>query len=254
MTTVDPPKPSLAEEILTLSELQNVPKPQPLLPGRLNLNSLAWIAGPPGSYKTFLALDYALKVAEHHPILYVAGEGLSGLYQRVEAWEHANHKSVVNTWWLPRAVPVTHTDWYALCDAARAIGAKLVVLDTQARMSGNLDENSAPEMGQYINGCEALKRATGGCVLSNHHSSKNGSHLRGSTVVQGAADTIFTIEVRDGTVGVHNLKQKDMKQYPDEWYRPVDTLESCVLVPCEKPEHWDAPQRTTRYANNKKDD
>lgn len=238
---------SLLGELLTLSELLDVPKPKPLLNGKLNLNSLAWIAGPPGSYKTFLALDYALQAAKQAPVLYVAGEGLSGLGQRVLAWEHADGSPVVNTFWLPRAVAVTHTHWYALIDAARHIGAKMIVLDTQARMSGNLDENKANEMNIYIDAVGALKEATGACVLSVHHSSKAGAHLRGSSAVQGAADTIITVETRNKVVGVHNLKQKDIDAFPDEFYRPVNTLESCVLVQCEKPNDWDTKARRGAY-------
>lgn len=237
----------MLDEVLTLTELLNVPKPQPLLPGALSLNSLAWIAGAPGSYKTFLALDYALRVAKEHPILYVAGEGISGLGQRVLAWEEADGGSVLNTFWLPRSVAVTHTGWYQLIDVAKTIGAKLVVLDTQARMSGNLDENKSNEMGQYVDACGALRDATGACVLSIHHSSKAGAHLRGSSAVQGAADTIITTEVRNKVVQVHNLKQKDIVEFPDEYYRPVNTLESCVLVPCEKPNDWDTDKKRSGY-------
>lgn len=243
---------SMLDEFLTLDQLSKIPPPAPLITGTLNLNSLAWIAGPPGSYKTFLAIEYALTVAQHSPMLYVAGEGLSGLNDRVQAWIHANGRVPQYTRWLPRAVPATSTtDWVALCDAAQTIGAKLIVLDTQARMSGALDENDARDMGRYIDSCEALKRATGACVLNIHHSAKNGSHLRGSTAVQGAADTVITIEARDGTIGVHNLKQKDIKQFPDRWYRPTQVLTSCVLTECEKPMDWDAPKAKYAYGKAK---
>jgi RecA-family ATPase len=226
----------------------------------LNMNSSAWIAGPPGSYKTFLALDWALSVAAGSKymgrdvnggrVLYVAGEGVSGLYQRADAWQQANRVTVEHLYILPEAVPVGLASWVSLCDLARGMEARMVILDTQARMCGSLDENSAPDMGKYVNGIDALKNATGGCVVSIHHSSKSGSALRGSSAVQGAADTIYTVETREGTVGVHNLKQKDMAQSPDYWMRPAQTAESCVLVECEKPQSWDAVKHRKAYGGN----
>lgn len=237
------------DSVLTLDQLKELPKPQPLITGDLNLNSLAWIAGEPGSYKTFLALDYALRIATKHTVLYVAGEGTGGLYDRVAAWLHGN-PSPLSIGFLPRSVAVTSGEWLLLCEAARTMRAGLIVIDTQARMSGGLDENSAGDMGRYVEAMDALRQATGACVLSVHHSSKGGSHLRGSSVMQGAADTIITTEVRDGIVGVSNLKQKDMVHFPDRWYRPTNVLDSCVLVECDKPEAWDTPVKRKRYANN----
>ncbi len=244
----------LRSELLSRSQLGALPKPQPLIPGILNLNSLAWIAGPPGSYKTFLALDYALHVSTGQAymgqpvtggrVLYIAGEGVSGLHQRVEAWEAANRVQVDHAYFLPRAVPVTHTDWVHLCDLARYMEARMVILDTQARMAGNLDENSVPDMGRYISGVDGLREATGACVTSVHHSSKGGSALRGSSAVQGAADTVITIDSREGHIGVHNLKQKDMPQFPDQWFRPTEHKESCVLAQCDKPMDWDVKPKS----------
>lgn len=240
----------LMPELLDRAALSRIPKPQPLIAGVFNLNSLAWVAGAPGSYKTFVALDYALRVSRHHPVLFVAGEGLSGLHDRITAWEHAEGETVENFHVFPRAIPVTSAQWLLLCDVARTIGAKLVVLDTQARMAGGLDENSVPDMGRYIEGIDTLRELTGACVLSIHHSAKNGAHLRGSSAIQGAADSVVTVEVRDGIIGVHNLKQKDMKQFPDAWLRPVDTLDSCVLVECEKPDGWDGNKKGGRYGGS----
>lgn len=238
---------SILDEFLTLDQLSKIPPPQPLLPGTLNLNSLAWIGGPPGSYKTFLALEYALTVAQRLPMLYVAGEGLSGLNNRVQAWIDTIGRAPAHTHWLPRSVPVTSVDWVALCDAARTVGAKMIVLDTQARMAGGLDENSVADMTRFIDGLDALRIATGACVLCIHHSAKSGSMLRGSSAVQGAADTVITVEARNKVIGVSNPKQKDMPTFADQWFRPTDVLQSCVLTECERPLDWDTPLKKTGY-------
>lgn len=254
----DPSVNPLRAEILNRSQLGALPKPAPLIKGILNLNSTAWIAGPPGSYKTFLALDYGLHVATGRDyqgipvaggnVLYVAGEGTSGLDQRITAWEKARGLPVEYMYFLTRAVPVTHSDWYHLIDVAKTMEARMVILDTQARMAGGLDENSVPDMGRYISGVDAMREATGACVTSIHHSSKGGSALRGSSAVQGAADTIITVEAREGAVGIHNLKQKDMAQFTDHWMEPAEYGESCILVPCGQPANWEQPKKRTGYA------
>ncbi len=254
---VEPIWHDLLREVLDLQGLKAVPRPVPLIQGVLSLNSLAWIAGAPGSYKTFLALDYALHVAAgvnylgrpttQRPVLYLAGEGLSGLGDRVEAWEQASGHPAPGMFFLPRAVPVTTQEWYSLCEVARHLQVGMVVLDTQARHAGGLDENSVPEMGSFVKALEELKTATGACVVCVHHSSKAGSALRGSSAVQGAADTVVTLEVKDGVVGVHNLKQKDLVQFPDYWVRPTPVAQSCVLTEMEMPADWNEKRRRNNY-------
>lgn len=239
---------TLTSKLLSLDGLRGIPRPAPLIQGKLNLNSLAWIAGPPGSYKTFLALDTALRVAVAAPVLYVVAEGASGLADRVDAWRKSTGLDPKHIWFLPQAVPATHFGlWTELIIAAKVVGAHLIVLDTQARMSGGLDENDAKDMDRYIQAVDALRLATGACVLSVHHSSKAGSHLRGSSVVQGAADTVFAIEAKDKVVGVVNIKQKDMAQHVDQYFRIVLEGLSCVLVECEKPLDWEAGRKKTGY-------
>ena len=243
------PPNELLSEFLSIEQLKAIPRPRPLVEGLLNMNSLAWIAGPPGSYKTFLALDLALHVSSGQNYLgrpvtgqrvaYLAGEGLSGLSARVEAWSQASKLPAREAYFLPRAIPVTTQEWYVLCDALRTMRVGMVVVDTQARHSGGLDENDAPAMSRLVQSLDAVRVATGGCVATVHHSSKAGSALRGSTALQGAADTVLTTEVQDGVVTVHNLKQKDMAQACDYWLRPVETGPSCVLVECEQPEQPD---------------
>ncbi len=78
-------------------ELRLLPEPEWLVGGHILRDSLVMLAGPPGSGKSFLALDAALSVNYGVPFLgefdttpgkvvYVAAEGVRGLWKRVEAW------------------------------------------------------------------------------------------------------------------------------------------------------------------------
>jgi hypothetical protein len=103
----------LRAALLDSKSLDSLPDPQPVIDGVLYLDSLAWLHGKPGHGKSFVALDWAACVAAGLPwqgcetrqgtVLYVIAEGVSGLRQRVRAWEeHAGqHMDVI---FLPIAV------------------------------------------------------------------------------------------------------------------------------------------------------
>ena len=82
----DPPKPGIRDKFLTLAQLRSLPPVEPLITGLLDLDSLAMIYGPRGSYKSFITLDWALSVAcgtrwqertvAQNKVVYVAAEGV----------------------------------------------------------------------------------------------------------------------------------------------------------------------------------
>lgn len=222
--------------------LNSIPPREPLIADMMSLDSLVWVAGAPGSYKSFLAMDWALSVAtgipwhhrpvKHAPVVYVTGEGRSGLLQRVEAWKEGK-PAADWAWWHPEAVHALSEEWWMLVQAVHDLGARMVVIDTQSNMTTGMDENSAQEMSRWVNRLQELQRATAACVVVVHHASKGGEQLRGSSVMQGAADSIYTLERATqeplSHVTVRNTKQKDIPQVPEFMLRPVPTLGSIVL-------------------------
>src|SRR5579875_3552647 len=85
--------------ILRESDLRNLPPVQWLISGIIPEGKLSVLYGPYGCGKSFVALDMALcldmGVAWHNHnvqpssgrVIYIAGEGVSGLLQRVKAWK-----------------------------------------------------------------------------------------------------------------------------------------------------------------------
>jgi hypothetical protein len=199
---------------LTFDELVRLPRPRPLIKNVLNLGSDAWLIGASGAGKSFVALDWALHVAtglpwddqavRQGPVLYVAGEGVSGLRQRVEAWvkEHATPPSddfrvvPVAVQSVERAMGqyMTSPQWRALIALATPIKPHLIVLDTQARMTLGLNENDNGDMGQFVERVSMLRRATGACVLVVHHTGRQGGDARGASAIDAAQDTEWTVE------------------------------------------------------------
>lgn len=223
--------------------LDDMAEPAPLVGRILFRDSLAWLFGAPGSYKSFIALDIAGCVGTGEPwqgegataqgpVLYVVAEGLSGLRVRVRAWESALGHEMDEVIFLPLAVQATNaTMWNAFIALAVECGAVLIVLDTQARMSTGLEENSATEMGRFIERLEELRAATGACVLVIHHTGRGGDHLRGSIALDGAATTIIKVTRTENQVELECTKQKDETAFEPIRLRAVPHERSIIMSP-----------------------
>jgi AAA domain len=193
----DSPEPTrperFAAKLLTVAALLTMEPPEPLIGDLLAHNTLAVLYGPPGSYKTFVALDWALCVAgglpwqgrevRAGPVLYVAAEGSAGLGARVEAWVEGFRADPPGRF---RAYPDTVNLREAgqrdtLAEWATTDRPGLVVFDTLARSMVGGDENSARDMGELIDGAEQVRAASGATVLLVHHTTKDGTSIRGSS-------------------------------------------------------------------------
>ncbi len=125
---------------------------------------------------------------------------------------------------LPEPVQILSQEWDIMIAAASRVRPALIVLDTQARMTVGAEENSAKEMGLVVDRAEALRRATGACVLLVHHLSKAGGGQRGSGATYGAAQTELTVSREEGKgrrgdgvppiIWLSQTKQKDSDELP----------------------------------------
>ena len=206
---------------MSAQQLSKLPPVKWLIDGVIMDNSLGVVFGAPGCCKSFLALDMLGSVANRtrwdgHSIganrlgLYVLGEGMSGLKDRVAAWESHYGTAMKNVTFIPRAIQVTSYDWSKLVEYAGETKPGLIVLDTLARLTAGLEsENDATSMGRFVAACDALREASGGSVLVVHHANRAGG-LRGSNALDGACDQIFHME-RDfsGSVNASIVKMKE---------------------------------------------
>lgn len=222
---VHDPVEALISKFLTVEQLGQLPPPSWLVNGWLVRNSLAWISGEPGSYKSFVALSLALCVATGTPwhgaripaagrVGYIVAEGVDGMNLRVKAWDktfHDEKADLSNVRFLPE--PVQAGDlaaWNVLIGAAATLQLDLIVLDTQARITVGMRENDPQDMGILVEQAERLRRATGACVLLIHHVPKGATTLRGHSSLEGAANTILgAVKADDGLLTVSVRKQKD---------------------------------------------
>lgn len=255
------------ERFLTLEELGNLPEPKWMIEGLFEQDALVMLVGPPGSLKSFLAIDWALSLATGRPwngratkpsrVLYALGEGKASLLKRIQAWQHHNALTKLESDALNANFRVTF-DVPQLAvkqEMARFIndldayeyGPTILILDTLARSYVGKNENDPMDAGVWVEAADRL-RQRGMTVLVLHHTKKNtefGLRYRGTTAFLGAMDTSFMLERNpEGHRGFAKLscdKQKDHIEPPDVWMkdvhiRPREGVEgSIVLVETEKP-------------------
>lgn len=207
---------SLLPFLMSESDIFALPDPEELIAGFLMKGENVCFYGPPKVGKTFMALDIALSLAANlpvfghvatkttGPVVYLSGEGHSGMKRRIKAWREA--RGIAPDRRLPfyykTAVPMTKT---GMIEAQRYIdGIKnylgetpvLVVIDTMARSMAGLDENSSGDAGQYLELTEALRSALTCTLLTLAHSGKKLDHgLRGSTAFAAGFDAVWVAEM-----------------------------------------------------------
>lgn len=259
-------------QTLDLSEIDALPPPTWLVDGLIPEHGLTFIYGKPGKGKSFITLDVALRIAhgfdwhgrecKQGGVLYIAGEGKGGYRNRVHGW-HQHHGLVADCApfrLLPRALNfMTNDDVAKLVRTIQAVvgDAKLVIIDTVARVLPGAEENASKEMGLFVAACDAVREACGVAVIGVHHSGKDEDRgMRGSSALEGAGDCVLHLKRRDdsNTVEVINEKQKDGEQAKTiflklekvEWadgLKPATTLVPVIAPGAPTGSEW--PDRDT---------
>ena len=239
-----PPEPRF--RIYHAQEIKDREPPPQLIRNVLIERSHAALFGNPGTFKSFIALDMASRIAngglwagypvEQGPTLYTTGEGQASFGNRVRAWEIA-HEESNNTWILPEAVQFPQLDdveaLLKAIDHYLIDQPRLIIIDTLARSSVGLDENSAEDMNVFVAGVDRVIREFGCSVLTVHHANRQGFY-RGSSALLGAWDTVMETKKDDsGLVTISCVKQKDLSEFAPINLRPepVTLKEGSGLTP-----------------------
>lgn len=192
----------------TLDDLDNLASTHWLVAKVLPASSLTHLIGMSQSLKSFIALDIALSVATGTPfagssqfgvaargqVIYVVAEGVQGIGKRIRAWcqqRGIDRNKVLPNFTLLKggAQLASRRDMADVTAKATETGACLVILDTQARCTVDLEENSATDQGRAIARLDALMQRTGAAVLVLHHTTKTDPrNARGSVAWKGAVD------------------------------------------------------------------
>lgn len=229
------------DNLLTRRQVREIPPPAFIVDGWLVAATLANAFGPPGVGKSAVVLDLSCHVAtgmawDGHRVtkgrvVYMAGEGLSGMDQRISAWEAQNYqgREVSDLYVFREALPLVESDQTdALFVTLQRLRPRLIVVDTVARYSSGLEENSASDMGKFIAFLTELATATGACVLLVHHSARGTDHARGSNSLEGAVETEIHI-TRDKSADATKpgkIRLTKQKNGPDGITRPYTLVDA----------------------------
>jgi hypothetical protein len=198
----------------------------------LPAKSFSALFGPPGSFKSFIALDMAEAIATGRPwmgnqiekqgaVLYICGEGFGGMGARIKACQ-IHHST-------PKGAPIyvirhqlnlrsSAEDFNALMMAVvqlvetTGIEFQLLIIDTLARAFGGGNENDSDAMGSFITSMGKIQEFLACALMVLHHSGKDlAKGLRGHSSLLGAVDTQLEIlRFEDQAKGIISLtKQKD---------------------------------------------
>lgn len=237
----------LRDRLLRLPQLQNLPQVEPLIDGLLYRNTLAQLSGPPGCYKSFFSVAMCCALAAGKTfgdfvvpnpgtVIYVAAEGASGLAARVSAWCEVWGVDValVHDRLLFLDLPIQLGDPQDIQEAAEVVAdldADLLVLDTRARCTLGIEENSATLQGAAIDAADQIRRSAGCTVLGVHHSSRTGTAGRGSNAWDGAVWSDLRMEGGGLQASVHCEKHKDVPSGCDHRFALVPHTVSPEMMP-----------------------
>jgi hypothetical protein len=200
-----------------------------LIDGVLDKESLAMVFGNSSAGKTFFMLHMSFCIASEKEffgrltrnglVLYVAAESGRRIANRVVAARREFKEK--NT---PIRVITSNVNLYkdkadlkriikAVKDAETQFGmpAVAIIIDTLARATPGMNENSSEDMGKAIGHLDELRNETGAAVVLVHHSGKDETKgARGWSGLHAAVDHEIEIK-RDGDVRSADLgsKQRD---------------------------------------------
>mgnify|MGYP001335360787 CR=1 FL=1 len=182
--------------LMCADDLHSLPPVTWLIQGEIMEHGMSVLYGESGVGKSFVSLDYAMRIAASGvTVVYAPTEGEAGYRKRVEAWK-AFHKTPM----LPRMFFLF--GGFALHDtkerdemlpALKGLSPRLLVIDTLAMGMVGLDENSARDMGLFMDSCRKVMRELDTAILLVHHTGKAGVAERGSSALRGNADTMIQI-------------------------------------------------------------
>jgi hypothetical protein len=227
----DKPKPAKTIKIESWDEIQDEPV-EWLIEGVIPKGSFTALYGPPGSFKSFIALDIAEAIATGRSwmgrpvnktgaVLYLAGEGFGGIGARIKACKlHHQTEDGAPIYIVRHQLNLRSSaeDFNALMLAVvqlveqTGMEFQLAIVDTLARAFGGGNENSSEDMGAFITAMGKVQEFLNCALMVLHHSGKDAAKgLRGHSSLLGAVDTeLELLRFDEQMKGVLTIsKQKD---------------------------------------------
>ncbi len=254
----------MRELLTTAWSLRNQAKPTWILENLIPKNAVAVLYGKPKSGKSFLALNWALQLANSGIVtLYIAGEGLGGYGARLRAWadkfespvttetpllfaqhginltvgdtvsrliQQVNKHSLLEGFTTVEHVRDEGDIEYENVEYTKPVG--LIVIDTLSRAIPGGDENDAATMSAAIEQIDRLRTETNAAVLIVHHTTKDSpdddnARERGSSALRGAVDVMIHQSLKKHALTV--TAARDFESGATWNYKLTPHLESAII-------------------------
>ena len=209
--------------ILGVNDIETATPRDYLVKGIMSPAEISVWVGAPKCGKSFLLLHLAYMLSmgrsvfgrrvKQANVLYVAAEGEAGIANRIKALRD-RHGVSDGFFFIAQRADLLHQGGHLneLKAAARAKGARLIVIDTLSRTMAGGDENSSVDMGQFVVNVSDLREGTGAHVAIVHHGTKSsgGATPRGHSALTGADDALVEItKNEDGSRVLSVVHAKD---------------------------------------------
>jgi hypothetical protein len=240
--------PSAPKEILSTSKgwvimdvngLNAIPPLRWIIPQEVPDECLVVLFGESGVGKSFIGVDYALRIAQTDRVVYIPTEGISGYKKRIAAWCNHHKRSPGSLSFVVGSINLFDRGIFdALKADIQPLKPRMVVIDTLAMAMVGADENSARDMGRVVAACRSLMYDCKTTVMLVHHIGKAGFMERGSTALRGNSDVMIRLSPADDMILMECSKTKDEEPFLPRYLNllPVQTEhgESRVPIRAEK--------------------
>ncbi|MBK8028217.1 MAG: AAA family ATPase [Chloroflexi bacterium] len=203
-------------EIIDITQFRDLPPVEWIIDGEIPKRGFVTIFGESNVGKSFIALDYALRIARNELVLYVALEGESGIPLRVFGWCKHHHVHPENLKFKMLVGYVSFfdgEDMKRFIDAINPLKPYLIVVDTFGLVMGSGDENSAGHVNMVMKATRRIQNKLGCTIIFIHHTNKGGVQERGSGALRGRMDTMIQVLPDDDLIRVENSKSRDTKTF-----------------------------------------
>jgi len=227
-------------KLLSPEEIMLLPDPTWIIDKVLPQKVVTQLYGESGCYKSFAALDMALSICSGIPwmgkykttqskVIYVGAEGGPGYKKRIISWLADNNLKISaiedNFRFLPESLPLDSSldcevFLHKVVDFVGKDAVDLIILDTQARCTEGVDENSSTEMGLIVKQIDRFKKLLHTTVLLVHHTGYTEGRARGSSAVKAALDTQFSMRKTKNKMVVR-FKCEKQKDWEDGWHEDL---------------------------------
>ena len=211
-----------------------------LIDGWIQENCLMMVHGPSASGKTFLVLDWCLRLSAMEmqnrnwcghktkscQVLYLVGEGQKGLRTRIRAWQQHHRVSENDFHVLPKADDLDREEVFTvLAEEVGQLGLRpgIIVVDTLHRYFSG-DENSARDAKAMLESCAKLMDRFGCAVILVHHTglAADAQHrARGSSAWRGALDIEVSVKPKTARAPIEIIqrKMKDSEEAENKYFK-----------------------------------